>query len=754
MTITSCSNWTSLFTLSIASSMSFLESLEVKGCDGLKHIVTNEGDNAHDHMTYSSIFPKLKEISIRKCSFLEYIFPASHCRSFNNLESVRIIGVNKLRYVFGKCYCEDNLPPHNQNVEIHLPALKILRFDDVPNLVSIGTENYHFAALSLTKFECPPSLVGAFQGIDFQTNIPPTSSTKMDDDDNDEHYEESHQEIVEYNGNLASETNYQLQVFPKVQAALPHKKLSPSQSKKEEVENELGIQMKNNNTPNLTNISKETEDSSVHGGPKLEKAITASATIELEPSNSSSTPFVFPLQNESPQDKLFGNEAKNKTVIIDQQAEAETRPDIYSNNSQNNNKVSSGEGSSLKKDKNTTSLAHSELEIASPHPLTSTKEFHEKESMGDQEALGESKQLDNTKEVDMEISNKTASASASASNPIVTWSKDTSPLNIDASPGDGSSSKKQNKPITTTKISAISSSMKPQTASATTDPEPGVSQSNEADISGNAEFPQDKIIVNQSVTDNPKQFEEDDLIRLFQIMEKSADMEVHKLYVSVEDDNKVDKALADLEISLKMGLQEIASSEENSLRLQDALSFLSTHYFEDGDPGLKPTIESLHQEIPSILSSFKQVSARLSTIDTFTKLEEKEKSVNEQFPQRKDAAISLISEIYKTEKSMAMAQQKEAELKEQISRLQDELKNKGKEIKDCETKLSFLQEEKKKSVSETIGFLEEIEAVKKDRCQIVEDKMKVRQELEKWSSCVAKWWKATLMQGIYRKHKF
>ncbi|KAF7842574.1 protein IWS1-like protein [Senna tora] len=309
-------------------------------------------------------------------------------------------------------------------------------------------------------------------------------------------------------------------------------------------------------------------------------------------------------------------------------------------------------------------------------------------------------------------------------------------------------------------ISSISSSEKPQTASATIDPKPGVSLSNQTDISGNSGFPQNKIIVNQSVTDNSKQFEEDDLIRLFRIMEKGADMEVHKLYVSknvaVEDDNKVVKALADLEISLSMGLQKIASSEENSLSLQDALNFLSTNYFEDGDPshGLKPTIESLHQEIPSILSSFKQVSARLSTIDTFTQLEEKEKSVNEELPQRKKAAISLISEIDRTEKSMAKAQQKEAELKEQISRLQDELKNKGKEIEDCETKLSFLQEKKKKGVSETIGFIEEFEAVKKDRSQIVEDKMKVRQELERWSYCVAKWWKATLMQGIYLKDKF
>ncbi|KAF7842544.1 putative disease resistance protein [Senna tora] len=861
MEISYCSNLASLFTLSIASSMSLLESLQVTECHGLKHIVTNEGDNGHDHMNYSSIFPNLQQISIRNCSFLEYIFPASHFKSFNHLESVRIIGVNKLRYVFGKCYCEDNLPPHNQNVEIHLPALKVLLFDDVPNLVTIGTENYHFAALSLNKFECPPNLVGVFQGIDFQTNIPPTSSTKMDDDDNDEHYEESHQEIVEYNGNLASETNYQLQVFPKVQAALPHKKLSPSQSKKEEIENELAIQMKNNNTHKLkkstkgtTNriaametpssssdisttipqqipslLIKETEDSSVHGGPKLEKAIMPSEIFEPEPSNASSIPFVIPLQNESPK----------------------------------NNEVSSGERPSSKKDNNTTSSTHLEPEIASRSTLTSTEEFHEKESMGDQEALGE-------------IPSTFVEMKNSASNPIVTSSKDTFPLieftsseplciplrnespqNTDASVGDGSSSEKYNKPsssthcsITTTKelnqtaggvdkpqdnsqdvevptkecsseersnittalaipltlfemkdsissiyssmklqtisattgpepgvlqsneadisgnaefpqISPISSSMKPQTVSTATNPEPGVSISNQADISGNSEFPQDKI--NQTEVDSPKQFEEDDLIRLFQIMEEGADMEVnnHMPRVSktalVEDDNKVAKAFADLEVSLKMGLNEIASCEENSLRLQNALNLLSNHFSEDGPPshGLSATIDSLHQEFHNILSSFKQAS---STVHAFAQLEEKEKCmINEELPRRKQKARTLVSEIFKTEKSMVVAQQKEAELKEKISRLQAEMISKEKEIKDCEIKLLSLQEQKKKSVSETMRFMMDFEDVKKDKSQMKEEEIKARQELEavdvKWSSCVANLRKTTLLLGNHLNHK-
>ncbi|KAF7842580.1 centrosomal protein of 135 kDa-like [Senna tora] len=126
-----------------------------------------------------------------------------------------------------------------------------------------------------------------------------------------------------------------------------------------------------------------------------------------------------------------------------------------------------------------------------------------------------------------------------------------------------------------------------------------------------------------------------------------------------------------------------------------------------------------------------QASSRLSAIDTFTELEEKEKCINEEIPQRKEAAITLISEICEIKKSMADAQKKEVELKEQIVRLQAELNRKEKEIRDCEIKISSLEEQKKKSVWDTIGFLEECETVKKNMSQIVEEKMKARQELEK-----------------------
>ncbi|KAF7842587.1 protein IWS1-like protein [Senna tora] len=442
--------------------MSFLESLEVKGCDGLKHIVTNEGDNAHDHMTYSSIFPKLKEISIEDCSFLEYIFPASHCRSFNNLEFVRIIGVNKLRYVF----------------------------DDVPNMVSIGTQNYNFRALSLEYFVCSPSLVGAFQGIDFQTNIPPTSSTKMDDDD--EHSEELYQEIFEYIGNLAPETNSQLQEGPKTQATLRKNKLFPSQSKKEAIENELAIQMKNNNTPNLTMSTK------------------------------GSTNDILAMETPSSSSYMFYCDSLNK-------------------------KVSSGEG--------TSSSTHSEPEIASLGPLTSTKEFHEKESMGDQELHLEK--------------------------------------NTEESTGEGPSSEKYIKPTSST-YSETKILHKRQLSST----------KGQIMVNETMTYLDEKVRVDHI---NSQQFEDDDLIRLLRTIDAgTTNIGVHKTYVSniasLEDDNKVAKTFSDVEESLKMDVNEIANSEEKSIRLENDLKFLSTHYSRDGAPSLilKDKINSMLQETKHI----------------------------------------------------------------------------------------------------------------------------------------------------------
>ncbi|KAF7833683.1 Disease resistance protein [Senna tora] len=223
---------------------------------------------------------------------------------------------------------------------------------------------------------------------------------------------------------------------------------------------------------------------------------------------------------------------------------------------------------------------------------------------------------------------------------------------------------------------------------------------------------------------NLEALEDDDLIRLFQSLEEDdgGQLPIPSVPIVATTNNElVAKALADLEVSLKMPLKDIASSQANSLRLHTTLNFLSRLSLEDGalSDGLKAIIHSLHQEFPSILCSFKQA---FGTIIKFSVLDERDKCIKEELAHRKEAAITLVSKMSKTKKFMNEAQEKQARLKEHISRL-------AKEIQDCEAELLSLEEQKKKCVVETKEFKKEFESVKNEKAEMVEDERKARQQL-------------------------
>lgn len=177
----------------------------------------------------------------------------------------------------------------------------------------------------------------------------------------------------------------------------------------------------------------------------------------------------------------------------------------------------------------------------------------------------------------------------------------------------------------------------------------------------------------------------------------------------VTADNFVAKALSDLEESLRMPLKDIASSEANSLCLLTALNFLSHLSLQDAalSDGLQAIIDTMHTEFPSILCSFKHAFITLSSK-----------------AQHDEAAITLSSKISKANSFLDDAQQREAALKEQIIQLEKEI--------------IHLQEEKDKCIQETIGYKTELENLRKDKNQIVEDQMKARQQIfeidYKWSA--------------------
>ena len=197
------------------------------------------------------------------------------------------------------------------------------------------------------------------------------------------------------------------------------------------------------------------------------------------------------------------------------------------------------------------------------------------------------------------------------------------------------------------------------------------------------------------------------------------------------------QAIANLEASLKMPLNDIANSEKSTLQLETTLSFLSSHCWDDGTlfDELKGTIDILHQDFPIILSSYKKAS---TTIDKFKEHDEKINSIKEKHPQQMDAALTLVSDISKTKKTIAEAQQKEIDLKEQIFRLLFELEDTERKIKDCEVSLLSLEEKKKQFHEHAIGLQNEYETVKKERFKMFEGQRKAQRELvevdDKWSA--------------------
>ncbi|KAI9117860.1 hypothetical protein K1719_011275 [Acacia pycnantha] len=227
---------------------------------------------------------------------------------------------------------------------------------------------------------------------------------------------------------------------------------------------------------------------------------------------------------------------------------------------------------------------------------------------------------------------------------------------------------------------------------------------------------QTQIKFNPSNSD-VEDMKEDDLISVLEAMEDEYGSKSPILSdptIATDKDELVAKALADLEDSLKMPLKDIATSEANCLRMQTALNFLSHPSFEDGalSHGVMATIKSMHKDFPGILSSFKLAYA---TVNKVAVLEERDKSIKYQLSQRKEVAIDLVSKT-------SEAQEKEARLKEQISRLE-------KERKYYEAELLSLQEQKRKYIAETVEFKKEIETVRKEKSEMLEDQRNAQQQL-------------------------
>ena len=138
MNIWDCPQLKSVFTLSNAITMQ-LEDLDIRRCDGLKHIITVSGD---DDANYSSILPKLRRLDVFECKQLEYVFGEYHQNHTSNLK-----------------------------IDIHVPALEELILGGLSNMVSICSTRYYLNCPSLKRLSiwyCPPSAITSI--TDFMTH--------------------------------------------------------------------------------------------------------------------------------------------------------------------------------------------------------------------------------------------------------------------------------------------------------------------------------------------------------------------------------------------------------------------------------------------------------------------------------------------------------------------------------------------------------------------------------------------------------
>jgi len=123
-----------------------LEELNIRNCNGLKHIMTMLGeDNNHLHHPYS-IFPKLESLTISSCRNLEIMFPSTSSVVLEKLKLVRIYSAPQLKYIFGKYddtntedYISSNGNKNNNNIDdqlhINLPALEELKLEAVADMM-------------------------------------------------------------------------------------------------------------------------------------------------------------------------------------------------------------------------------------------------------------------------------------------------------------------------------------------------------------------------------------------------------------------------------------------------------------------------------------------------------------------------------------------------------------------------------------------------------------------------------------------
>ncbi|KAB2032492.1 hypothetical protein ES319_D05G377900v1 [Gossypium barbadense] len=129
--------------------------LNISDCEELEQIIEKDQTSSQHHLQ-PICFPNLKWITIVNCKNLKCLFPITLAHGgLPNLDELYLKKVSKLEQVFEGD--EGNVSKDEKKV-IHLPHLRSLEIDELPNLVSFSPVGYHFVFPFLTDLQvegCP-----------------------------------------------------------------------------------------------------------------------------------------------------------------------------------------------------------------------------------------------------------------------------------------------------------------------------------------------------------------------------------------------------------------------------------------------------------------------------------------------------------------------------------------------------------------------------------------------------------------------
>ncbi|OMO87990.1 Disease resistance protein [Corchorus capsularis] len=155
--VVGCKKLRYVFSPLLARNLPKLTHLKIKECEDLEQIVdtSSSSSSPEDHHDLQSLsFPNLYTIDIESCNNLKYVFPISIVGDLQRLRRISISKASKLERVFG---CEDKADAkdhdHQEETVLQLPYLGQLSLEELPNLISISSVDYHFLFPDLTELK-------------------------------------------------------------------------------------------------------------------------------------------------------------------------------------------------------------------------------------------------------------------------------------------------------------------------------------------------------------------------------------------------------------------------------------------------------------------------------------------------------------------------------------------------------------------------------------------------------------------------